>query len=195
MLRVFAVVLAVLLVAGGGFSAGHWGFPGHRTASSSAKENVLFQQAFSLQSEGHLQKAQTIYRRILQLDPLNSYAYYDLGLIYQDASDTTDATTAYEKALLIQPDYQPAIFNLASIETLTAPQAAIALYQQLQKLPNLSHADAVAFNLGLLLLENGQTAEGYSQLAYAVRLTPALQKRIPAKYLPIPQASGTTGTP
>jgi tetratricopeptide (TPR) repeat protein len=179
-------ILAAVLLLGGGFAVGHFALPGRHSTTPSGQENALFQQAFSDQLKGNLKEAEKIYLQILRLDPLNAYAYYDLALIYQYSKDISSATTAYEKTLLLMPNYQPALFNLASIETTTDPAAAIQLYEELQRLPDLKHPDAVAFNLGLLLVEGGHTAEGDAQLRYAVTLTPSLETRIPAKYLPLP---------
>ncbi|HVB06538.1 MAG TPA: tetratricopeptide repeat protein [Acidimicrobiales bacterium] len=192
--RRLLLVVVVLAAFGGGVAVDHFAVPGHRTASTSAQENLLFQQAGNLLSAGRLSAAEKIYVKILKLDPLNSFAYYDLGLIYQQASDPSDATSAYEKALLLKPDYQPALFNLAEIETVTNPAAAISLYEQIQKLPNLSQPAAVAFNLGLLLLQSGKTSEGYVQIDYAVSLDKSLLARIPSKYLPLPGENATSTT-
>ncbi len=188
----FLLLLLLIIVAVGGFALGHWAFPARQAPNLSVQENLLFQRAGASLSAGKLTAAEKTYAALLKLDPLNSYAYYDLGLIYQQASDTDDAQSAYEKALLINPTYQPALFNLATIETPTDPASAITLYEQLQKLPHLVSPDAVAFNLGLLLLQTGQTSKGYGQLAHALALNKSLESHIPSKYLPLPSTSTST---
>jgi tetratricopeptide (TPR) repeat protein len=84
----------------------------------------------------------------------------------------------YRKALLVDPNYQSALYNLAILDTPTAPQSAILLYQQIlaisPKDPN------TLYNLGLLLYQSGQVVQGQTMLRQAISLAPSLAAKLPA---------------
>lgn len=199
----FGGVLVVVLIVGivaGALGGRAWWKPKPLSSVAAAQAAVnaqvqpLFLNAYNLQREGKLGDAQQEFLEIVADDPVNYYAYYDLGLIYQETGHDSVATIDYEKALLINPKFQPALYNLASLETASNPSAAISLYEQLQAL-RPSNGAAVAFNLGLLYLGVGKTSAGVAQLKYAIGLDPALASRVPAKYESLlnPAAGATTG--
>jgi tetratricopeptide (TPR) repeat protein len=119
----------------------------------------------------------------LAADPTDAVPYYDLGVIYQlYLKQPSQAAAEYNKALLANSSYRPAIYNLAIIETTSNPQGAIALYQQLLTFnPNDSN---VLFNLGLLLHAQGQPTQGQADVAKAVLINPALKSRVPTGITP-----------
>ena len=81
-------------------------------------------------------------------------------------------------AISIDPNYTPALYNLAILrDKAGAKDEAIDLYTRATKAdPQFANA---FLNLGLLLRETGKTAEAQSALATAVQLDPSLQSRIP----------------
>lgn len=195
--NILVLVVALLIGAAAGTFGGHafWkgsGTPSAKDATSTlnAATAALFQQAYTLQKAGKLADAQADYLEIVKQNPVNYYAYYDLGLIYQQTNHDGAATVDYEKALLIEPNYEPALYNLATIESSSNPNGAIDLYLQLQAL-RPKNGDAVAFNLGLLYLQTGNTKQGVAELRYAIKLTPSLASRVPAKYQRLLSASKT----
>ena len=104
-------------------------------------------------------------------------------MIYQQyVKNLTESANEYNKAILASPSYKPALYNLAIVETASNPQGAISLYQQLLKLnPNDPN---VLFNLGLLLHQQGQAAQGQTDVEKAVLINPALKSRVPAGITP-----------
>lgn len=46
------------------------------------------------------------FRKVLEINPGNAEAYYNLGLIYENRNRPDDAKEMYEKALSIDPDYR-----------------------------------------------------------------------------------------
>ncbi len=96
----------------------------------------------------------------------------------QRLNEPAQAASAYNKAILADSSYKPALYNLAILDTKANPLQAINLYNQLLKLnPN---DPTVNFNLGLLLLSENQTAQGQAALQKAILLNPALKNRLPA---------------
>ena len=148
------------------------------SATPSGTANQLVGAGLAAQQQGLIPQAKQDYQAAISKDPNNKYAYYDLGVIYQNAQDSTNASTNYRRALVIDPNFKPALFNMAVLETSSDPHGAIALYQQLLQLnPNDAN---VNFNLGLLLIAQGQPAQGHADLSKAIQIDPSLSSRLPA---------------
>jgi tetratricopeptide (TPR) repeat protein len=146
------------------------------TTAAVTSAQKLLNDGIQAETQGNLDQAKQDYVGVLAADPTNKYAYYDLGVIYQQQGDVTDASTSYQKALLIDSNYKPALFNLAVLDTPIAPQTAITTYETLLRLnpddPN------VLLNLGLLLKQAGQAAEGEADIAKAIKISPPLASRL-----------------
>ena len=148
-----------------------------------ASANALISQGLSAESHGESQKALTDFKEAADKNPGSAIAYYDLGVVYQQSlNDANEATNEYNKAILADPSYKPALFNLATLETSSDPQAAIGVYNQLLKLnPNDVN---VLFNLGLLLIAQNQGTQGHIDLKKAISLDPSLASRVPKGITP-----------
>jgi len=154
-----------------------------QSSPPSPSAGKLFTEGLKAQGEGNLATARTDYDKVLAQDPTNSYrnnkyVYFDLGVMDQSAGNTTAAASEYRKALLVDPAYKSALYNLAILDTPTSPQSAILLYQQIlaisPKDPN------TLYNLGLLLYDSGQVAQGQTMLREAITLAPSLAAKLPA---------------
>ena len=153
------------------------------TPSASSSADSLVAQGLQAESDGQSQQAVNDFTAATTKDPSNAIAYYDLGVLYQQKlNEPSQAAAEYNKALLINPKYKPAMFNLAILDTSSDPQSAISLYNQLLALnPNDAN---VNFNLGLLLIAQNQSAQGHADLKKAVLINPSLVKRLPAGITP-----------
>ncbi|HSN88478.1 MAG TPA: tetratricopeptide repeat protein, partial [Thermoanaerobaculia bacterium] len=70
-------------------------------------------------------EAEHHYRRVLELQPDDATAAYNLGVALQDLGRLRDAVSAYETALEIDRSLADAHYNLAGIyEDLGEPEAA-----------------------------------------------------------------------
>ncbi len=137
---------------------------------------------------GKFDEAMAAYFETLGKDPVNKYAFYNLGEISQRQGHLAAAESYYRLALDQDSRMPSALFNLAIVRTsLGAPTDAIVLYRQVIAADPES---AVAhFNLGLLLRQAGQTAEAQQELATAQRLDAKLIP--PAAPTPAGQATPT----
>ncbi|MFE8942814.1 tetratricopeptide repeat protein [Streptomyces sp. NPDC007856] len=71
-------------------------------------------QAGIAQQQNHdAQGADRTYRRVLELDPQNKYAWYNLGVMAHEAGRTANAGADYAEALKIDPKFTSALFNEA----------------------------------------------------------------------------------
>jgi tetratricopeptide (TPR) repeat protein len=130
------------------------------------------------QLEGRTDDAVKDYQLLLQKDPHNKYAYYNLGLIDQLAGRADAAELKYRSALQTDPNFAPALYNLAILRTAAAPQEAVDLYRHVIA---LRPGDPSAhLNLGYVLLSLKQQVEGKAELDRAVALNPALAANVKA---------------
>lgn len=179
-----ALILVVVAAAacGGGSPSG----VAAGTSPGAQQVRTLLTQGLAAQNAGNLGTATADYNQILAQQPANQYALYDLGLVEQEQNDTVDAETHYRAALAVNPNFAPALFNLAIVVTPSSPTEAQALYGQVIALqPN----DAAAhLNLGFVLQGLGKKATALAEFRKAVAIDPSLAKRLGNTL------SGTSGT-
>ena len=118
--------------------------------------------------------AKATFENVLTIDPENLFGWYNLGLIAQRAGDDEKAIANYDKALAIQADYVPALYNKAiQVETRDLDEA-IQLYRQVISIDDQSAA--AHMRLGFALVHQGETDEGQGFLAKGIVLDPAMAK-------------------
>jgi tetratricopeptide (TPR) repeat protein len=139
------------------------------------------QEGLEAHRTGDLEAAEESYREVLEIEPDNKFALYNLALIQQTRGEASLAEQNYRRALTVDPDFVPALFNLAILRTEAgASQEALELYRHVIDLePDRA---AAHLNLGLLLQDLGRKKEAREELARAVELDPGLAPR-----------AGTTG--
>jgi tetratricopeptide (TPR) repeat protein len=118
------------------------------------------------------------YLRSVKINPENKVAWYDLGLIQQDAGNNSQAEVYYERSSALDPHYVPALYNLATLVAPRYPASAAKLYEKVIAVEPLfaeAHLD-----LGFALQALGQRAQGNAQISEAVRLDPSLSSRVPS---------------
>lgn len=86
-------------------------------------------------------KAQQAFEQSLAINDANPYAHNGLGLALREQGQFDDARIHYERALVLDPKYARAHFNLAVLAELYLQDLNLALehfqaYQNLQKLPD-----------------------------------------------------------
>ena len=60
-------------------------------------------------------KANEVFERIINLEPDNYRAHYNLGIAFFNIGDINNAKNSFEKALEIKPDYKFCFYNLGLI--------------------------------------------------------------------------------
>jgi Tfp pilus assembly protein PilF len=147
----------------------------------------ILQQGLEAQAAGDLATAEDAYLRVIQLDPQNKFAYYNLGVIEQSRGELPAAESHYRTTLGLDPDFVPALFNLAILRTEASfADEAATLYEHLIDVTPIETASsediklvaAAHLNLGFVLIEQGHERRGQKELDEAVRLDPSLEGRI-----------------
>jgi tetratricopeptide (TPR) repeat protein len=138
----------------------------------------LLNQGLAAQNAKNYSTATADYEKILTITGNSSilYALYDLALVEQDTGLTAAAEEHYRSALAINPNYTPALFNLAILLTSSSPIEAAQLYRQVIALePNTAAAAPAHLNLGYVLISLKEKALGNAQLNEAYALEPSLR--------------------
>jgi Tfp pilus assembly protein PilF len=161
-------VLALVLV-----SAGCSGDDEPAASSESADAvTTLVDSGLASLTAGDASAAKVTFENVLDLDPDNLYAHYNLGLIAQQSGDDRAAITSYDAALEADPDYAPALYNKAILTEATDLDAAVELYRKaVEADPELA---AAYMRLGFALVHLGQTDEGSEFLEEGIQLDPTM---------------------
>jgi tetratricopeptide (TPR) repeat protein len=79
--------------------------------SAVGRAEVLIERGRELQRNGRADDAIKLYKRALELDPINAALLNDLGTAYGELNDNASATEFFNNALRIDPDYWDAWIN------------------------------------------------------------------------------------
>jgi tetratricopeptide (TPR) repeat protein len=137
----------------------------------------LVAQGLRAQLSGNVSTAENEYEQAIKLDRNNVIAHYDLGTVYDKQGSTARAVGEYRAALVIDPTFADALFNLAVDTTSADPHEAAQLYL---KVLSLQPTYAAAWlNVGFILRSEGKAGEARPDWAQAVVLDPSLAARVP----------------
>jgi tetratricopeptide (TPR) repeat protein len=85
---------------------------------------LLHAKAQYLAGQDRIEEAKLVYRRWIEVDPLNGDPYYDLGLLYLDQDSLTQALGHFDLAIKINPMYSRAYFYRGYTRELTGEESA-----------------------------------------------------------------------
>jgi len=131
--------------------------------SKKVKKNlidILFDYGIYLNDEWVLnfKKAAINFQRIVEIDPKNYRAWYNLGIAYFNLNKINEALKAYNKAIDIKPDYEHCYYNIGLIyEAKNNLKLALKYYNKsLSIKPNFPYARQAKKSIEeqLELLEN-----------------------------------------
>ena len=95
--------------------------------------NAMFAYGGFLNDEYVLeyQKSISIFKRIIELDPENYKAYYNLGIAHFNLNQFDEALNSYENAISIKPDYKHGYYNIGLLyEATESLEDAIRAYEK-----------------------------------------------------------------
>ncbi|RPH50431.1 MAG: tetratricopeptide repeat protein [Desulfobacteraceae bacterium] len=76
---------------------------------------ALYEQALQMQNEGRLAQAETLYMKVLEIDPRHLAAMNNLGVVYMNQNKYKQAIGSFNEALNVRHDYVKAHYNLACV--------------------------------------------------------------------------------
>lgn len=117
-------------------------------------------------------KAFDMYRRVLELDPLNAAAHNNLGVLYKETGNVQEAIRIFRSAILIDANYDKAHNNLgtALMSAGQNSEAAREFNRALDLNPN--NAEAMV-NLGIVSGKTGNAEQAKMQYLRALRINRA----------------------
>lgn len=180
---VFLVLLTALVAACGG--------SGKSTATNAqADYRTLVGAGSDLLRQGNVGAAEQLFEQAIAKNPNDPVGYYDLGVAYQQEGLARQAVRQYRRALAVNDQYVPALYNEAVIMATRNVPTAIFLYRQIIAIK--PDSPTALLNLGLLeARENGLEREAYRDLTRAIRLDPRLRSAVPAMLLaPLSRQAG-----
>jgi tetratricopeptide (TPR) repeat protein len=123
-----------------------------------ADADDAFARAQSAEGAGDLNAAESLYRRVMKLDPNDAAAGLNLGNLLRVQSRTVEAEAAYRWVVKVDPNFAPAWHNLADMldESGRLTEAIDCERRALDADPQ--YTDAM-FNLALFLQRLGNHAE------------------------------------
>lgn len=159
--------------------------PSESKAASVARKteqaNELLQEGIRRQENHDSNGAADNYSRVLELDPHNTFAWYNLGVIAQQEGRTADARAAYDKALKIDPKFSSALYSKAILLRHTEPDRAIEILKRAIA-ANPQMATGFRLQLGQILAERGRDDEAEDQFRRVVAASPSLLSKVPERF-------------
>ena len=121
------------------------------------------------------------FEKVLEKDPRDQYAWYDLGVIAESEKDPKAAADDYKRAIAIQGNFESALYNLGlmRLQAHDYPTAVALLSRAAAANPKDANA---LFQLGLALanLHTAATdARALVELRAAGRIDPKLLEAVP----------------
>ncbi|MDJ1179827.1 tetratricopeptide repeat protein [Roseofilum sp. BLCC_M91] len=131
----------------------------------------LFRQAEEARRLGNYAQAETIWRRIIQLDPNNAPAYFGLGNRLRDQHRLDEAITAYRKAIQLDSQYDLAYVGLGN--ALREQGKFTDAVQAYKRAIELKPEEAGIYNnLGNVFYDQGNLREAEQSYRRALELDP-----------------------
>jgi len=132
---------------------------------------AALEAACQLVRAGNPAKAEALYRQVVQAEPANAAAHFQLGNALSLQGKGSQAVACYRQATRLRPDDPEAwaALGVALAQESQLPDAVAALRQALRLKPDLVQAH---HNLGVALAQGGELEQAAATLREAIRLKP-----------------------
>ncbi len=163
--------------------------PGTDKAKQSASIEELLKKGAAFYDEGEIDKAIDTFKEILEIDPEESEAHYNLGNAYADKEMFDDAIAMYKNAVEYNPEFVDAYLNLSMLYLdMELIEEAISLCKHAVK----TNPDDpfLCFHLGEAYALNLQFKEAIAEYNKAMSINPMdpeTQYRLAESYYEIEQ--------
>jgi tetratricopeptide (TPR) repeat protein len=155
-------------------SASNGSGSGSSSQGQTAPAGDLLSTALERHNAGQLDEALALYQDILLTEPANQYALYNIGLINQTRGANEVAIEYYDRALAVDAAFTDAAYNRAlALRDVGQIDESIAEFEVLL----VANPDnvGVLYNLGNLLISQGDVVRGAELVNQAVELNPSLR--------------------
>jgi Flp pilus assembly protein TadD len=124
--------------------------------------------------------AEATFKRVLDLEPKNKLAWYNLGVVAQHNNRTADARKAYDHALGVDPHFKSALYNKALLVEQEDPDQAVELLQRV--VATDSKAATAYLHLGQALAKKGRDEAARDAFVKAAQADPSLEQLVPDQF-------------
>ena len=113
----------------------------------------IFDHALHNYKQGNLKYAETLYKKILKINPHHVLSLINLGIVFEKGKKFNDSIKCYKKVITKNPNNVIARFNLASIHNNFGQyEDAIKLFKKVVEInPNFTLAQK---NIGIIYMKN-----------------------------------------
>ena len=148
--------------------------------SKSLTIEKTFTLAVKNHQEGKNDIAIELYNQVLEINPKNSAAHYNLGGIFKELKENEKAKSYFEKAIEIKPNLANAHYNLGEIfHELKENEKAKSYFEKAIKLDPLNKKYMVAYGYALLILNDRLKGYEYiDKVKGVIKFTPMYYKII-----------------
>ncbi|WP_405700787.1 tetratricopeptide repeat protein [Streptomyces sp. NBC_00069] len=177
-----------------------WAVQSHSAAAPESKSpsvnlkaqeaNALLQGALVQVDRHDSEGAARTFRRVVELDPRNKLAWYNLGVIAQQDGKAADALVSYDKALKIDPSFTSALFNEAILLKPAEPDRAAGLLKRAVAAD--PKAATAHLHLGYILADQGRSDEAGGAFRRAALADPSLRSQVPERFREFASPSPTS---
>ena len=127
--------------------------------------------ALALKQNGKISESLIAIQKSVQLEPRDSNAHYNLGVILQELKRLDEAEVSFKKTIELKPDYTEAYNNLGvTLHLLGRFKESEACYRKTIELKP-DYAEAYR-NLGITLVDMGRLKEAMKNYTKAIELNP-----------------------
>ncbi|MBL1105871.1 tetratricopeptide repeat protein [Streptomyces sp. 5-8] len=195
-------VLLVALTGAAAVATGvtTWAIESHSAATSESSESKA--PAETRDADWYLQRgilqekyqdppaAAKSYSRVLELEPRNKFAWYNLGHLAHQAGRTADARAAYEEALKTDPAFPPALFNEAVLLESSDPEKAVTLLERAVVAD--PKAATAHLHLGRIWARQDRDRKATDEFRRTVAIDPSLLSQVPEEFRDSADPSSTS---
>ncbi|MFE0516105.1 tetratricopeptide repeat protein [Streptomyces sp. NPDC058964] len=150
------------------------------TAQNLQDANTLLQAGILQQNDHDFEGADRTYRRVLELDPHNKFAWYNLGVIAQGDGRPADARADYDNALKTDPAFPSALFNEAVLLETSDPDRAVELLERV--IAGNPKAATAHLHLGRIWEQKKRDDDAADEFRRAVADDPKLRSQVPEEF-------------
>ncbi|MFI2458232.1 tetratricopeptide repeat protein [Streptomyces sp. NPDC019539] len=164
-----------------------WAVVSHPATTSDGNPEKAPLTAHALLQASHVQaqhqdfeEAEATFERVLEMEPGNKLAWYNVGVVAARDGRPADALEAYDRELKIDPLFTSALFNQAVLLESSDPERSIALLKLAITLnPQAARAH---FQLGDTLARKGRDGQARDAYRRAVAVDPSLHSQVPKNF-------------
>jgi len=132
-------------------------------------QDILVTQAINDYAKGDFDKAETLFRQVLSMDPAHAQSLYFLGLIASGKGVFDEASRLLYQATLLEPNNADYAYSLAVVlQENNKEQEAVDIYKKLPNMPESWN------NLGNIALSKNDFEQAFACFDKALELNPKM---------------------